>query len=107
MDVTLPLAAVEQTMLAGVRFAAFFVIAPPFANRGIPGTVKAMLSIGLALAVTPGLEPRAIGRRGQFIGELVLQLLVGGALGFLVPVVFSAVQSAGAHVDLYGGSQLE
>lgn len=106
MDVTLPLADVEQTMLAGVRFAAFFVIAPPFANRGIPGTVKAMLSIGLALAVTPGLEPGAIGSTGQFIGELVLQVLVGGALGFLVSLVFAAVQSAGALVDLFGGFQL-
>ena len=56
MDVTLSLAAVQTAMLAGVRFAAFFVVAPPFAHRGIPGTVKAMLSVGLALAVLPRLS---------------------------------------------------
>lgn len=106
MDVTLPLAAVQTAMLAGVRFAAFLVIAPPFAHRGIPGRVKAMLSVGLALAVLPRLEQHEIASTGQFLGELVMQVVIGGALGFLVSLVFSAVQSAGGLIDLFGGFQL-
>ncbi|HEY0218051.1 MAG TPA: flagellar biosynthetic protein FliR [Cellulomonas sp.] len=106
MDVTLPLGSVETAMLAGVRFAAFLVIAPPFAHRGIPGTVKAMLSIGLAFAVLPRLDPIDVVTTGQFIGDLVLQVVIGGGLGFLVSLVFSAVQSAGNLIDLFGGFQL-
>lgn len=106
MDVTLSLAAVQTAMLAGVRFAAFLVIAPPFAHRGIPGRVKAMLSVGLALAVLPRLQQHEIATTGQFLGELVMQVVIGGGLGFLVSLVFSAVQAAGGLIDLFGGFQL-
>jgi flagellar biosynthetic protein FliR len=106
MDVTLPLASVEAAMLAGVRFAAFLVIAPPFAHRAIPGQVKAMLAVGLALAVLPRVEGHVVGSTGQFVGQLVMQVVIGGGLGFLVSLVFSAVQSAGNLIDLFGGFQL-
>jgi len=106
MDVTLSLAAVQTAMLAGVRFAAFFVVAPPFAHRGIPGTVKAMLSVGLALAVLPRLDVVATTSTGEFVGDLVLEAVVGAALGFLVSLVFAAVQAAGNLIDLFGGFQL-
>ncbi|WP_282946637.1 flagellar biosynthetic protein FliR [Cellulomonas endometrii] len=106
MDVTLPLADVQTAMLAGVRFAAFFMIAPPFAHRGIPGAVKAMLSVGLALAVLPRLDAAVTESTGAFVGALVLEAVVGAALGFLVSLVFSAVQAAGNLIDLFGGFQL-
>ncbi|NHT18147.1 flagellar biosynthetic protein FliR [Cellulomonas sp. IC4_254] len=106
MDVTLSLAAVQTAMLAGVRFAAFLMIAPPFAHRGIPGAVKAMLSVGLAIAVLPRLDLVATASTGEFLGDLVLEAVVGAALGFLVSLVFSAVQAAGNLIDLFGGFQL-
>jgi flagellar biosynthetic protein FliR len=106
MDVTLSLAAVQTAMLAGVRFAAFLMIAPPFAHRGIPGAVKAMLSVGLAIAVLPRLDLVATTSTGEFLGDLVLEAVVGAALGFLVSLVFSAVQAAGNLIDLFGGFQL-
>jgi flagellar biosynthetic protein FliR len=106
MDVTLSLAAVQTAMLAGVRFAAFLLIAPPFAHRGIPGAVKAMLSVGMALAVLPRLDLVATESTGEFVGDLVLEAVVGAALGFLVSLVFSAVQAAGNLIDLFGGFQL-
>lgn len=105
---TLPLATVETAMLAGVRIAAFLVIAPPFAHRAIPAQVKVMLALGLALAVTPRLEAAggAPASTPQFVGELVAQVVIGGGLGFLVALVFSAVQSAGNLIDLFGGFQM-
>jgi flagellar biosynthesis protein FliR len=108
VDVTLPLAAVQTTMLAGARFAAFLVVAPPFSHRGIPGKVKAMLSIGLALAVLPRLDTtgQVTVSIGEFIGDLVLEVVVGAGLGFLVTLLFSAVQAAGGLIDLFGGFQL-
>ncbi len=103
---TLPLATVEATALATVRFSAFLVIAPPFAQRGVPGMVKALLALTLGLAVTPRLNPGGAPSTAAFVGDLVLQALIGAGLGFLVMVVFAAVQSAGDLVDLFGGFQL-
>lgn len=94
-------------MLAAVRLTVFLVIAPPFSYNAFPARIKAMLGIGLALAVAPqaveGYEPLTT---AGFIGALVLELLVGASLGFLVLVVFTAVQSAGALIDLFGGFQI-
>jgi len=108
---TFSLSTIETTMLAMVRIAAFLVIAPPFSHRSIPGQVKAMLALGIALAVSPRLS--AAGGTGAapdatpaFIGALVLQVVIGGALGFLVALVFSAVQAAGNLIDLFGGFQM-
>lgn len=114
MGVTLPLATIEVMMLAGVRMAAFLVIAPPFSHRAVPGRVKAMLAVGLGLAAAPGAAAAAGPAVGTavasgtagFIGDLVLQVVIGGALGFLVAMVFGAVQAAGNLIDLFGGFQL-
>ncbi|WP_104166906.1 flagellar biosynthetic protein FliR [Arthrobacter sp. SX1312] len=107
MEIVLDQSRIEAIMLAGVRIVAFLVIAPPFSYKGIPARVKAMLAVGLALAVSPTVEAGyETGGTGQYIGALVLELVVGAALGFLVLVVFSAVQSAGSLIDLFGGFSL-
>ncbi|OIH98804.1 flagellar biosynthetic protein FliR [Curtobacterium sp. MCBA15_009] len=94
-------------MLAGVRLVAFLVIAPPFSYRAFPGAVKVILGLGLAIGVAPrvavGYESLAT---GPFLLALLTQLLVGLGLGFLVFLVFAAVQSAGALIDLFGGFTL-
>jgi flagellar biosynthesis protein FliR len=104
MNIPLDQAWIEATMLAGVRMVAFLLIAPPFSYGAIPARVKAMLGVGLALAVSPrvvnGYEPLST---AGFFGALVLEILVGALLGFLVFIVFSAVQSAGTLIDLFGG----
>lgn len=117
MTLTFPLAVIEVVMLTGVRIAAFLVVAPPFANRAVPGQVKAMLAMGLGLAIAPRAARAAAeagtpaggsiaSGTGAFIGDVLLQVLVGAALGFVVALVFSAVQSAGSLIDLFGGFQL-
>ncbi|WP_369824065.1 flagellar biosynthetic protein FliR [Frondihabitans sp. PAMC 28766] len=99
--------AVEAVMLAGVRIVAFLFIAPPFSYSAIPARVKAILSIGLALAVSPRVVPGYHEQStGDFLVSLVLQIVAGAALGFLVWLVFAAVQAAGSAIDLFGGFQL-
>jgi flagellar biosynthetic protein FliR len=97
----------EAMLLASVRMTAFLVVAPPFAHHAIPARVKAMLGLGLGLAVS--------GRAAQeyvpldtagFITGIVLELATGLALGFLVYLVFAAIQSAGGLVDLFSGFQM-
>lgn len=97
----------EATMLAGVRLVAFFVIAPPFSYRAFPATVKVILGLGLAIGVAPRVaEGYHALDTGPFLLALLTQLVVGLALGFLVFLVFAAVQSAGALIDLFGGFTL-
>ena len=97
----------EAVLLATVRMTAFLIVAPPFAYQAFPGRVKAMLGLGLGLAVSQwvsaGYTPRDT---AGFITGVVLELVTGLALGFLVLVVFSAVQSAGSLIDLFSGFQL-
>jgi len=94
-------------MLAGVRMIAFLVVAPPFSFNAFPLRIKGMLALGLALAVAPRVVPGyASPDTGGFIVALLLEIVTGGVLGFLVLVVFSAIQSAGNLIDLFGGFQL-
>ena len=107
MNITLDFAWLEAVMLAGVRMIAFLVVAPPFSFNAFPLRIKGMLALGLALAVAPRVVPGyASPDTGGFILALLLEIVVGGVLGFLVLVVFSAIQSAGNLIDLFGGFQL-
>ncbi|WP_375387809.1 flagellar biosynthetic protein FliR [uncultured Amnibacterium sp.] len=99
---------VEAAMLAAVRITAFLVIAPPFSFSGIPLRVKGMLAVTLSILVAPqaaqGLP--ASMDTGAFIVSLVSQLVIGALLGFMVFLVFSAIQSAGSLIDLFAGFQM-
>ncbi|MBK4348670.1 flagellar biosynthetic protein FliR [Lacisediminihabitans changchengi] len=107
MSFTIDFGWLEAVMLASVRMVAFLVIAPPFSSNAFPIRIKAVLSVGLALAVAPIVSTSYVSPDlGGFVLELILEVVVGLLLGFLVMVVFSAIQSAGNLVDLFGGFQL-
>ena len=107
MELAIDQAWLEATMLAGVRIAAFMVLAPPFSHNAIPRQVRAILAVSLGLVVStqvsPGYEPAGA---GTFVGYLVAEALTGAVLGALVMVVFSAITSAGSYLDLFGGFSL-
>lgn len=104
MEFTLPLAWLEGYLLTSVRMLAFLAVAPPFSHGAIVAMVKAVIGLGLALAVAPvttaGYVPQDT---GGFITSLTLEAVVGAMLGFLVFLVFAAIQSAGALVDQMSG----
>jgi flagellar biosynthesis protein FliR len=107
MYIPIDLAAIEAVALASLRMVAFLVIAPPFSYNGFPAQVKGMLAIGLAIAVAPRVGAGyQSGDTGAFLLDMVRELAVGATLGFLVFLVFSAIQSAGSLIDLFGGFQL-
>lgn len=107
MNIPIDFTWLEATALAIVRITAFLVIAPPFSHGSIPMRVRGMLGVGLGLAVSPvvvaGYERLDA---GGFLLAAAGQILVGALLGFLVLVLFSAVQGAGFLVDTFGGFQL-
>ena len=91
-------------LLGSVRSAAWLSVSPPFSTRAIPGTVKVIIALALALPVTPKLAadlPEA--SVPALIGAVVLQALAGAALGFLTYLLFACVQAAGDLIDLFGG----
>lgn len=107
MYIPIDLSTIEAIALASLRMVAFLVIAPPFSYNGIPAQIKGMLAIGLAVAVAPRVSAGYhSGDVGMFLVDLLRELAVGATLGFLVYLVFAAVQSAGSLVDLFGGFQL-
>ncbi|GAA4362403.1 flagellar biosynthetic protein FliR [Paeniglutamicibacter cryotolerans] len=107
MEVSLPLATLEAMLLASLRVTAFIVVAPPFSHNAFPLRIKAMIGVGLALAVVPRTSAGYTSlETGPFLGALVLELITGAALGLLVMIVFSAVQAAGGLLDLFGGFQM-
>jgi flagellar biosynthesis protein FliR len=97
----------EAFSLSSIRMIAFIVIAPPFSTSAFPARVKAILAVGLALAVTPRLA-EGIDERDTtgFLLALGGELVVGALLGFMVYLVYAALQSAGGLIDLFGGFQL-
>jgi flagellar biosynthetic protein FliR len=107
MNIPIDFTWLEATALACVRITAFLVIAPPFSHGTIPMRIRAMLGAGLALAVSPvvteGYEQLDT---GAFMLALAGQALTGALLGFLVMVLFSAIQGAGHLVDTFGGFQM-
>lgn len=107
MFIPIDFAWLEATMLTAVRITAFIMIAPPFSYGAIPVRVKAMLAIGLSLAVGTAVAPGYVNLdTGPFLGALVLQLVTGALLGFFVLLCFSALQAAGSLIDVFGGFQL-
>lgn len=101
-------------MLASTRILAFLVVAPPFHVKAFPAPVKVAISLGVGLVAGPraveaaGTVPGIMLAAGslEFLGALVLQAVVGLGLGFLVRMVFAAVQTAGSVIDLFGGFAL-
>jgi len=91
-------------LLIVARVTAFIAIAPPLNSRNVPPTVKAGLAAALGLlmlkAQTPYVPEITF---GSIIGALVINLFIGVAMGFVVYVMFAALQSAGHLVDVFGG----
>lgn len=105
MTATVSQETVLAILLGSVRVAAWFALCPPFSTRGIPATVKALLSVAIALPVAPTLSaglPADLSTP-MLIASIAEQAVIGSALGFLTAMLFAAVQAAGNLIDLFGG----
>ncbi|MGY1840515.1 MULTISPECIES: flagellar biosynthetic protein FliR [unclassified Modestobacter] len=108
MDLQVPSATLAALLLATVRAAGFIVLAPPFNSNGIPLAVKGALALALSLVVFPQLSgtlPEITA--GFLVVSAITEAVIGAALGFVVQVLFTAVQLAGDLIDLAGGFSLQ
>ncbi len=91
-------------LLTTSRIVAWSMVAPPLATGGIPKSIRVALSAAMALAVMPStVQHVPDARTATVVAALVLQVAVGMGLGFLTRMLFTAVESAGSLLDLFGG----
>lgn len=105
MNVQVATGTLLAVLLGSVRAAAWLSLSPPFNTRGIPAPVKALLSVAIAVPVTPRLAPHVPTSltTPALLANLVEQATIGASLGFLTALLFAAVQAAGNLIDLFGG----
>ena len=104
MTATLPVDLLLGFLLAMVRTAAWLVVAPPVNTRMVPATVKVGLAVALAVPVAPRVaETAPPPELAPLVTAVLLQVGVGLALGFVVQLLFAAVQAAGELIDLFAG----
>jgi flagellar biosynthetic protein FliR len=104
MTASLPVDLVLGFVLAVIRGSAFLLVAPPFNTRMIPAQVKVALAIAMAIPVAPAVAESAPSPEvGPLIMATLFQIAAGLALGFIVQMLFAAVQAAGELIDLFAG----
>lgn len=88
-----------------VRMLALISTAPILGEAAVPRRVKVALAALLAVAIVPTLDAAPtiplVSAAGMWI--LVQQILIGGAMGFSMRMVFAAVQTAGEYASLQMG----
>ena len=101
MDLTVPAVTLVALLLGTARAAGFVLMAPPFNSRTIPGPVKGALAMSLSLLLSTQIAP-TLGEptAGFLVVAAVTEVVIGAALGFVVQVLFTAVQMAGDLIDV-------
>jgi flagellar biosynthesis protein FliR len=108
MDLQVPTATLVALVLGTARSTGFVIVAPPFNSGAIPVSVKAALALALSITVQSRIAPGLGNPTASFlIVTAVTEFAIGAALGFLVQILFAAVQTAGNIIDLSGGFSLQ
>jgi flagellar biosynthetic protein FliR len=91
---------VAAFFLVLARIAPLFLLAPLFSSKMIPGRVRSIIAVGLALGLMPvvkhgaiDLDPLAYG------GQIVKEIVVGLAFAYALAAMFAALQVAGSLLD--------
>lgn len=82
--------------LALARVSGMVVASPIYSSRALPGQVKAGVAVALALVLVPpgsALPPGLPNELLPFAGLLVVNTVIGLAIGFAASLVFGAIQT--------------
>jgi flagellar biosynthetic protein FliR len=108
MGLEVPAVTLVALLLGTARAAGFVMLAPPFNSRSIPAPVKGALAMALSVLLSAKIAPTLPEVSGGFlVVAAVTEVVIGAALGFVVQVLFTAVQMAGDLIDLTGGFSLQ
>lgn len=106
MTITLAGEPLIAYLLASIRIVAWLAIVPPFSSKAVPAMAKVVLSLGLALAVAPGMTGDIPVSFWALAVNIVTQVLIGSGMGFVTYLLFQAIATAGSLIDMFGGFAL-
>ncbi|TYP86280.1 flagellar biosynthetic protein FliR [Blastococcus xanthinilyticus] len=108
MDLSVPAVTLAALLLGTARAAGFILMAPPFNSRVVPAPVKGALALALAVLLSTQIAPTLPEPTAGFLlVTAATEVVIGAALGFVVQVLFTAVQMAGDVLDLAGGFMMQ
>lgn len=90
-------------MLVMARIGALFITAPVIGGVMVPGTVKSLLTVAVALILAPRAGPMDIPLDVSFIFLLTREVLLGLSLGWLLSLYFTGVQMGGELINRHAG----
>jgi flagellar biosynthetic protein FliR len=99
----------ETIFLVFCRVGTMMLIAPIFGSRGTTPQVRVFLALTVTLVMAPVVAPPGTtvpSDVGGFIGRIAREALIGGLVGFVVLMVFTALEGAGHIVGLQMGFSL-
>ena len=87
------------------RILALLAAAPPFNNAGLTTRVRLVLGLALVTAIAPALPAMPAIEPASGLGLLILaqQMIIGFAMGFVLRLVFSAIDLAGMMISTQMG----
>lgn len=87
------------------RLLGLFSSAPVFSNRGVSMRVRLAVGLGVTIALLPAMPPMPTVPPGSGIGLAIFgqQIFIGIAIGFMMRLVFAAVELAGALIGMQMG----
>ena len=108
MDLEVPAATLAALLLGTARATGFVLLAPPFNSRSIPAPVQGAFAMALSLLLSTQIAPSMPEvTAGFLVVAAVTEVVIGAGLGFVVQLLFTAVQMAGDLLDVTGGFSLQ
>ena len=87
------------------RILGLIAIAPPFGNSSIPATIKVAFGVVIALIITPSIPAFTEADPVSLSGIMILsqQFIIGLGMGFVMRLVFAAIEMAGTLTGMTMG----
>jgi len=87
------------------RLFGLFASAPIFSNRGVSARVRLAIALGIGIALLPVMPPMPAVAPGSGIGLMIMvqQMFIGVAIGFMLRLVFAAIDMAGSLIGMQMG----
>lgn len=94
-------------LLAMARTIGFVLVSPPFNTKAIPGRIKGIAAIALAIPLTDAMAASNPDLTSMLLPlQFIVQMFMGLTLGYLVLTAVATIQSVGSLLDMVGGFQM-
>lgn len=109
MELSIGAQSIITFVMLTTRIVTVMVVAPPFSGGTVPGRIRIAIAVALSIAVTPAIDHGDVAGPSDAMGVFELmsgiafQIVAGATLGLAISLLFAAVSSAGAIIDMMSG----